>query len=186
MTTTYKTIYELNSDSYKTLKAPLGLTNAMQTPRLVKVVIANGFGSVKDKKKIELIADRLARITGQKPAVRATKKAIATFKTRVGDPVGYQITLRGKRMTEFLDRLIHIALPRTKDFRGLPRTSVDAMGNYTIGIKEHTIFPETTDEDLKDVFGMSITLVTTSRDKKSTLAFLEYIGLPLKREGEGK
>ena len=87
-------------------------------------------------------------------------------------------------MTEFLDRLINIALPRTKDFRGLPRTAVDAMGNYTLGIKEHSIFAETSDEDLKDVFGMGITLVTTSNDKKTTLAFLEYLGLPLKREEE--
>jgi large subunit ribosomal protein L5 len=182
----YKTIYELNKDSYKALKDTLKISNPMQAPKLVKVVVSNGFGSTKDKKKIELIGDRLARITGQKPAVRATKKAIATFKTRIGDPVGYQVTLRGKRMGEFLDRLIHVSLPRTKDFRGLPRTSVDAMGNYTIGIKEHTIFPETADEDLKDVFGMSITLVTTSRDKKSTLAFLEHIGLPLKRAEESK
>ena len=137
-------------------------------------------------KKIELIADRLAKITGQKPAVRVTKKAIATFKTRQGDPVGYQITLRGPRMMEFLDRLIHISLPRTKDFRGLSRTSVDAMGNYTFGVKEHTIFAETSDEDLKDVFGFAITIVTTSRDKKSTLAFLEHLGMPLKREEKSK
>lgn len=180
--TNFKTVYELNKESFSALKDKLGLKNPMQTPRLVKVVISNGFGSVKDKKKIELIGDRLMKITGQKPAVRATKKAIATFKTRTGDPVGYQITLRGKRMTEFLDRLFHIAFPRTKDFRGLSRTSVDAMGNYTIGIKEHTIFPETSDEDLKDVFGFAITIVTTSSDKKSTLAFLEHIGVPLKRE----
>jgi len=182
----HKTVLELNKESYAALKDTLALTNAMQTPRLVKVVISNGFGSVKDKKKIELIADRLAKITGQKPAMRATKKAIATFKTRVGDPVGYQITLRGPRMAEFLERLIHISLPRTKDFRGLNRDSVDAMGNYTFGIKEHTIFPETADEDLKDVFGFAITIVTTSRDKKSTLAFLEYLGLPLKKEGAKK
>jgi large subunit ribosomal protein L5 len=158
------------------------MVNPLQTPRLTKVVISSGFGSVKDKKKIELIADRLAKITGQKPATKVTKKAIATFKTRLGDPVGYQITLRGKRMSEFLDRLIHVALPRTKDFRGLSRDSVDAMGNYTLGIKEHTIFPETSDEDLKDVFGFAITIVTTSNDKKATLAFLEHLGLPLKRE----
>jgi large subunit ribosomal protein L5 len=182
----YKTVYELNKDSYKTLKEPLTLTNPMQSPRLSKIVISNGFGSIKDKKKIELIADRLAKITGQKPVVRSTKKAIATFKTRLGDPIGYQITLRGKRMTEFLDRLIHVALPRTKDFRGLSRTSVDAMGNYTFGIKEHTIFPETADEDLKDVFGFAVTIVTTSNNKKTTLAFLEYLGLPLKREEDTK
>ncbi|MEK7501698.1 MAG: 50S ribosomal protein L5 [Patescibacteria group bacterium] len=181
----HKTIYELNKDTFKALKEKLGLKNAMQAPRLTKVVVSNGFGSTKDKKKIELIADRLARITGQKPALRATKKAIATFKTRVGDPVGYQITLRGKRMYEFLDRLINIALPRTKDFRGLARTAVDNMGNLTMGVKEHTIFAETSDEDLKDVFGMAITVVTTSRDKNTTLAFLEYLGFPMKRE-EGK
>jgi large subunit ribosomal protein L5 len=182
----YKTVSELSKNSFASLKAPLKMENPMQSPRLVKVVISSGFGSVKDKKKIDLIADRLAKITGQKPALRATKRAIATFKTRLGDPVGYQITLRGRRMTEFLDRLIHVALPRMKDFRGLSRASVDAMGNYTIGLKEHTIFPETSDEDLKDVFGFAITIVTTSNDKKATLAFLEHLGLPLKREEDKK
>jgi large subunit ribosomal protein L5 len=182
----YKTAQELNKNSWSGLSSKLGLKNPMQAPKLVKIVISNSFGSVKDKKKIDLIADRLMKITGQKPALRVTKKAIATFKTRQGDPVGYQITLRGKRMTEFLDRLIHIALPRTKDFRGLTRTSVDDMGNYTMGIKEHTIFPETADEDLKDVFGMSITIVTTSDDKNRTIAFLEHLGLPLKRETDSK
>ncbi len=182
----YKTVAELNKNSYAALKDSLKLTNPMQAPKLTKIVVSCGFGSVKDKNKIALIADRLARITGQKPAVRVTKKAIATFKTRQGDPIGYQITLRGKRMTEFLDRLINIALPRTKDFRGLSRDSVDAMGNYTMGVKEHTIFAETADEDLKDVFGFAITIVTTSNNKKATLAFLEHIGMPLKKEGEGE
>jgi large subunit ribosomal protein L5 len=183
---TYKSVYELNKESFKALKDTLKITNPMQAPRLLKVVISCGFGSVKDKKKIELIENRLSRITGQKPAVRVTKKAIASFKTRLGDPIGYQITLRGKRMYEFLDRLVHIALPRTKDFRGLSRNSVDAMGNYTMGIKEHTIFAETSDEDLKDVFGFAITIVTTSNDKKATLAFLEHIGFPMKREEDKK
>lgn len=183
---THKTVYELNKESFDALKTKLGLKNPMQAPRLEKVVISCGFGSVKDRNKIELIENRLSKITGQKPAVRRTKKAIASFKTRLGDPIGYQITLRGKRMYDFLDRLINIALPRTKDFRGLSRTSVDAMGNYTIGIKEHTIFAETSDEDLRDVFGFAITLVTTSSDKNATLAFLEHIGLPLKKEGEDK
>lgn len=177
----YKSVYELNKDSFSALKEKLGIKNPMQAPKLVKIVISNGFGSVKDKKKVELIADRLARIAGQKPAVRAAKKAIATFKTRTGDAIGYQITLRGKRMCEFLDRLIHVALPRTKDFRGLSRTSVDAMGNYTFGIKEHTIFAETSDEDLKDVFGFAVTIVTNSNKKDNTIAFLEYLGMPMKR-----
>jgi large subunit ribosomal protein L5 len=180
----FKTVYELNKDSFKALKEKLGLKNAMQVPQLSKVIVSSGFGSIKDKKKIELMADRLAKITGQKPATRTAKKAIATFKTRMGDPLAYQITLRGKRMFDFMDRLIHVALPRTKDFRGLPRTAIDAMGNMTIGVREHTIFPETADEDLKDVFGMSITIVTTSHDKKITEVFLEYLGLPLKREEE--
>jgi large subunit ribosomal protein L5 len=177
----YKTVYELNRDSFKALKDKLSIKNPMQAPKLVKVVISNGFGSIKDKRKIDLIADRLAKITGQKPAVRSAKKAIATFKTRTGDAIGYQITLRGKRMCEFLDRLIHVALPRTKDFRGINRKSVDAMGNFTFGIKEHTIFAETSDEDLKDVFGFAVTIVTSSNKKDNTLAFLEYIGLPLSR-----
>ena len=177
----YKTVYELNRDSFKALKDKLSISNPMQAPKLVKIVISNGFGSIKDKRKIDLIADRLAKITGQKPAVRSAKKAIATFKTRTGDAIGYQITLRGKRMCEFLDRLIHVALPRTKDFRGINRKSVDAMGNFTFGIKEHTIFAETSDEDLKDVFGFAVTIVTNSNKKDNTLAFLEYIGLPLSR-----
>lgn len=178
---THKTVYELNKDSFKAIGSKLGLNNPMQAPQLLKVVVSCGFGSIKDKKKIELIADRLSRITGQKPAVRVTKKAIASFKTRLGDPIGYQITLRGKRMYEFLDRLIHVALPRTKDFRGLSRDSVDAMGNYTMGIKEHTIFAETSDEDLKDVFGFAITVVTSSSNKNTTLAFLSHLGFPLKK-----
>jgi large subunit ribosomal protein L5 len=183
---TYKTVQELNKGSYKALQGKLDLKNPMQAPRLVKMIVSNGFGSIKDKKKIDLIADRMAKITGQKPALRVAKKAVASFKTRQGDPLAYQITLRGNRMYEFLDRMIHIALPRTKDFRGLSRDSVDAMGNYTFGIKEHTIFAETADEDLKDVFGLRITLVTTSKDKKSTLAFLEYLGMPFKRESENE
>lgn len=178
----HKTVYELNKDSYTALKEKLHLKNPMQAPHLSKVIISSGFGSVKDKRKIELIRDRLSKITGQKPATRSAKKSIATFKTRIGDPLAYQVTLRGVRMFDFMDRLIHIALPRTKDFRGLSRAAVDDMGNYTLGIKEHTIFPETADEDLKDVFGLAVTMVTTSHDKKNTLSLLEHIGLPLKKE----
>ncbi len=166
-----KTIKEISKGAYAVLKNEFGYKNAMQAPRLVKVVVSSGFGSIKDKKKIELIADRIARITGQKPAVRKAKKSISSFKVREGDAIGYQVTLRGPRMYDFLDRLVHIALPRTKDFRGIPRTSVDEMGNYTLGIKEHTIFAETTDEELKDVFGFAVTIVTTSSDKKQTERF---------------
>jgi large subunit ribosomal protein L5 len=183
---TTPTIFELNKNSFKVMKEKLAVKNAMQSPRLVKVVVSSGIGSIKDKKKIELIADRLSKITGQKPAIRGAKKSIASFKTRTGDPSGYVITLRGKRMTDFIDRLVHIALPRTKDFRGISRNGVDEMGNYTLGIKEHTIFPETSDEDLKDVFGLGIVVVTTSKKKEDTLAFLEYLGFPFKKADEKK
>ncbi len=176
-----ETTYELNKKSFAGMKEKFGWKNTMQSPRLLKVVVSTGIGSIKDKKKVELIADRLAKITGQKPALRGAKKSIATFKVRTGDPVGYQVTLRGKRMCDFVDRLVNIALPRTKDFRGISRNGVDEMGNYTLGIKEHSIFAETSDEDLKDVFGFAITVVTTSKRKEETLAFLEYLGFPFKK-----
>lgn len=181
-TNTVKNTYELNKDSFTAMKEQFSLKNPMQAPKLSKLVISTGIGSVKDKKKVELIADRLAKITGQKPATRSSKKSIASFKVRQGDVVGYQITLRGKRMYDFVDKLVHIALPRTKDFRGISKNAVDQMGNYTLGIKEHTIFPETADEDLKDVFGFAMTVVTTSKEKAQTLAFLEYLGFKFKKE----
>lgn len=180
---TVKNTYELNKHSFENLKGKLDFKNKMQAPHLVKVVVSTGIGSLKDKKKMELIADRLAKITGQKPAVRGAKKSIASFKVRQGDPVGYQVTLRGKRMCDFTDRLINIALPRTKDFRGISRTAIDEMGNYHLGIKEHTIFAETSDEDLKDVFGMGVTFVVSSKKEEETIAFLEYLGFPFKKVG---
>jgi large subunit ribosomal protein L5 len=177
-----KKIHEKAQASYQNLHKEFGYTNVMQAPRITKVVVSAGVGSVKDKKKIELVADRLGRITGQKVSVRGAKKSIASFKVREGDVVGYQATLRGKRMYDFLEKLVNVALPRTRDFRGLTTKAVDEMGNYTLGIKEHTIFPETADEELKDVFGLSVTVVTTSKDKKQTEEFLRTIGFPFKKE----
>ena len=154
----------------------------MQAPHIEKVVISVGVGKMtKDKGKVELVADRLAKITGQKPASRGAKKAISTYKTRVGDKIGYQITLRGKRAEDFLNRLVHIALPRTKDFKGLAASAIDEMGNYTLGIKEHSVFPETADEDIKDVFGMAVTVVTTAKNKKVAEAYLRHLGFPFKK-----
>ena len=176
-----KTIYELNKGSFEAMKGKFNWKNPMQAPKLLKVVVSTGIGSLKDKKKIDLIVDRLAKITGQKPAMRGAKKSIASFKVRTGDPVGLQVTLRGKRMYDFIDRFVHISLPRTKDFRGISRTAIDEMGNYTLGVKEHTIFAETADEDLRDVFGMAITIVTSSKNKEETIAFLEYLGFPFKK-----
>ena len=150
-------------------------------PRVMKVVISSGVGSFKDKNKFKVVEDRLARITGQKAAPRGAKISIATFKSRQGDIIGYQVTLRGKRMIDFLERLGHIALPRTKDFRGISPTAADEMGNYTLGIKEHTIFPETSDEELKDVFGLAITIVTTAKSKEEVIALLTHLGFPFKK-----
>lgn len=165
--------------AYLALAETFGYTSPMQSPRIQKVVISSGVGKKRDKKQLELIEDRLAKITGQKPTPRAAKTSIAAFKVREGDTVGLQITLRGARMYDFLDKLIHIALPRTRDFRGLSSKAIDDMGNFTIGIKEHTIFPETSDEDLKDVFGFAITIVTTAHTKAEAEAFLRHLSMPL-------
>ena len=172
---------EKEKNTFVVLKSAFGYQNVMQAPRILKVVVSAGIGSVKDKNKVALIEDRLTRITGQKPSPRGAKKSIASFKIREGDTIGYQVTLRGKRMYDFLDRLINIALPRTRDFHGLPLAAIDEMGNYTIGIREHTIFPETSDEDLKDVFGLAVTIVTTTDSKEEARALLEHIGLPLQK-----
>ncbi len=177
-----KSVKELQKNTFNTLKGEFGYTNIMQAPKLVKVVVSTGVGKTKgDKKKMELIANRLAKITGQKAAERLAKKSIASFKVREGQLSGFQVTLRGNKMNDFVDRLLNTALPRTRDFRGIKRDAVDAVGNYSLGIKEHTIFPETSDEDIKDVFGLSITFVTTAKTKKECSAFLEYLGFPFKK-----
>jgi large subunit ribosomal protein L5 len=167
--------------AFDALKESAGYKNHMQAPRIEKVVVGAGVGRVSDKKQKELIEDRLAKITGQKAAARGAKRSIASFKLRQGDIVGYQVTLRGPRMYHFLDRLIHIAIPRTRDFRGLKVSSIDEMGNYTLGIKENTIFPEASDEDLRNVFGLGITIVTTAKTKEEAVALLRHIGLPLEK-----
>ncbi len=179
-------VKEKQNKAFAELKDVLGVTNKVALPHLVKVVISVGTGSLKDKKKFEIIEDRLMKITGQKAAPRTAKKSIASFKLREGTAIGYQVTLRGTRMYDFLDRLFNIALARTRDFRGINRESVDPMGNLTIGLKEHSIFPETADEEVKDVFGLAVTIVTTAKDRESATKYFEYIGVPFKKEGEGK
>ncbi|OHB09704.1 MAG: 50S ribosomal protein L5 [Candidatus Zambryskibacteria bacterium RIFCSPLOWO2_12_FULL_45_14] len=164
----------------KSKKLP-GYKNPMQMPRIMKVVISAGVGSFKDKNKFKVVEDRLAQISGQKAAPRGAKISIASFKSRTGDTIGYQVTLRGKRMFDFLDRLVHVALPRTKDFRGISPDAADEMGNYTLGIKEHIIFPETADEELKDVFGLAVTIVTTAKSKQELVSFLTSLGFPFKK-----
>ena len=176
------TVKEKESNTVKAL-AQFGYKNALSAPHLVKITISSGTGSgmKKDREKNTTVADRLARITGQKPSLRVAKKSIASFKTREGDPVGLTVTLRGARMYHFLEKLIHIALPRTKDFRGIDQKSVDNIGNMTIGIKEHTIFPETADEDLRDVFGLAVTLVSSAKTRDEALAYFTHLGIPFKK-----
>ena len=175
-------IQERQKETFDALKGDLGWKNVMQTPKVEKVVVSVGVGKMaKDKNKVELVAGRLQKITGQKAVERGAKKAIATYKTREGDKVGYQVTLRGKRAEDFLNRLIHIALPRTKDFKGINSTAIDEMGNYTLGIKEHTVFPETADEDIKDVFGMAVTVVTSAKSKDEAKSYLTHLGFPFKK-----
>lgn len=178
-----ETVKQKEKKAYSALKAKYGYKNVMAAPRLTKVVVSVGTGSglKRDKDRNKFVMDRLAKITGQKPATRGAKKSIASFKIRLGDQVGVMVTLRGARMYGFLEKLINVAIPRTKDFRGLDKKMVDNIGNMTMSVKEHTIFPETGDEELKDVFGLGITLVTTAKTKAEATDFFELIGIPFKK-----
>ena len=167
------------------LKETLGLRNIMQVPRLEKIVINMGVGAATDQARLleGAIAD-LTTITGQKPLTTRAKKSIAGFKLREGNAIGAKVTLRGDRMWEFLDRLISLAIPRIRDFRGLPSDSFDGRGNYTFGVTEQLIFPEI-DYDKVDVTrGMDITIVTTARTNAEGKALLDAFGFPFKREGQ--
>ena len=175
-------IKEKHKEIFAQLKDQFGLSNTMEAPKIEKVVVSTGTGSIADKDKLALIEDRLQKITGQKASPRGARKSIASFKIREGDVVGYQVTLRGSRMYDFLDKLVNIALPRTKDFQGLKKTIVDEVGNCTIGLPEHTAFLETSDEEIKNVFGLSITIVTSASDRAQALALFRALGLPFKTE----
>jgi large subunit ribosomal protein L5 len=184
-------VKEREKAAYQAMKETYGYKNVMMAPRILKVLVSVGTGRMTraDKKKNEFVADRLAKITGQKPSGRPAKKSIASFKLRKGEVIGQMVTLRGARMYGFLDKLLGVALPRTKDFRGFSKRSVDDLGNLTLGIKEHTIFPETADEELKDVFGLAVTIVTNKRKKEEVVDFLTRIGVPFRSqelEGEDK
>jgi len=182
------TVKEKEVSAFENMKTIFDYKNIMAAPKLVKVILNVGTGTAmrKDRKKNEAIAERLSKITGQKPVFRGAKHSVSSFKIRQGDPIGVMITLRGKRMYAFLDKFVNIALPRTRDFRGIRRNAVDSMGNLTIGIKEHTIFPETADEDIRDIFGISATLVSTAKNQKEGLAFFELLGISFKKEEEVK
>ena len=177
------TVKEKEAQAFEKMKDVFHYKNAMAAPKIKKIVVNTGTGTPikKDKNKNDAIAERLAKITGQKGALRGAKQSVSSFKVRQGDPIGIVVTLRGKRMFAFLEKLINVALPRTKDFRGINRNAVDNVGNLTIGVKEHTIFPETADEDIRDIFGLSITLVSTAKNKKEGTTFFELLGIPFKK-----
>lgn len=180
---TIHSVKEKAAGSFDALKGQFAYKNKLAAPKIEKVVISVGTGSMikRDPKKNDFIIDRLGRIAGQKPATRGAKKSIASFKVRQGDQIGVMVTLRGAKMYNFLDKLFNIALPRTKDFRGIEKKIVDDIGNITIPVREHSIFPETADEELKDVFGLGITIVTTAKTKAEGFAFAELIGVPFKK-----
>lgn len=167
------------------LKADLGLGNVMEVPRLEKIVVNMGVGgAVAQGSLLEHAVTDLTLITGQKPLVTRAKKSIAAFKLREGNAIGAKVTLRNDRMWEFLDRLIALAIPRIRDFRGLPATSFDGRGNYTFGVTEQLIFPEIDYDKIDQTRGMDITIVTTARTNAEGKALLDAFGFPFKREGQ--
>jgi large subunit ribosomal protein L5 len=164
------------------LKKNLGLQNTMQVPRILKITVNMGVGeAVADKKVMDAATADLAKITGQKPAVTKAKKSVATFKVRDGQAIGCKVTLRGARMYEFLDRLVNIAIPRIRDFRGISTRSFDGRGNYSLGVKEQIIFPEIQYDQIDQIRGMDITISTSATDDKHGRALLEAFNFPFRK-----
>ncbi|HIA91771.1 TPA: 50S ribosomal protein L5 [Candidatus Saccharibacteria bacterium] len=179
-------IHQLYLDSVRDeLKKELNLSNINQVPKLEKIVVNVGVGRSKgDNRMKETVINTLRKITGQQPAETKSRKSIAGFKLREGEVVGYRVTLRGARMYEFLDRVVSIVLPRVRDFHGVSIKSFDPQGNYSIGIKEQSIFPELTFEDTAVLHGLQINIVTTAEDKESSKALLRKLGVPLQKENK--
>ncbi|HEU4627841.1 MAG TPA: 50S ribosomal protein L5 [Steroidobacteraceae bacterium] len=164
------------------LKQELGLANPMQVPKIEKITVNMGVGeAVADRKLMDAAVADLTKITGQKPSVRKSRKAVASFKLRAGLGVGCMVTLRGDRMYEFLDRLINIAMPRIRDFRGVSPRSFDGRGNYSLGVKEQIIFPEIQYDQIDQIRGMDITITTTASDNKQGRALLEAFNFPFRK-----
>lgn len=164
------------------LRKEFGIANVMAVPRIMKITVNVGVGRVaKEAAVLERIERDLAMLTGQKPSKRLAKRSIASFKLREGTPVGYTTTLRGVRMWDFLDRFIALALPLSRDFRGIDPKNFDRDGNLNIGIKEHSIFPEVNLENVKDIFSLQVTITTTAKDRAHGIALLTLLGFPLKK-----
>ena len=167
------------------LKKELGITNVMAVPRMKKVVVNMGVGEgASNIKVLEAAMEELAKITGQRPRMRRAKKSIASFKIREGNPVGTSVTLRGDRMYEFIDRLFNIALPRVRDFRGVPVRSFDGRGNFTLGLKDQLIFPEIDYSHVDSARGMNVTFCTSARNDQGARRLLELLGMPFRRQAE--
>lgn len=164
------------------LKEEFGYENNLQVPQLKKVVINVGVGeAVADKKRLNDIAENIAMIAGQRPVLTKARKSISNFKLREGMPIGCKVTLRKKIMYEFVDRLITLSLPRTRDFQGIPDKGFDGRGNYTFGVKEHNIFPEISSDNLTFLHGMDITFVTSANTDEEALALLKHLGMPFRK-----
>jgi len=164
------------------LKQKLGMDNVMAVPKLTKITLNMGLGdSARDKKVIDNAVEELGLVTGQQPVVTYARKSIAGFKLREGMPLGVKVTLRGSTMYEFLDRLIHVASPRIRDFRGLSPKSFDGRGNYSLGVREQIIFPEIDFDKVDQVRGMDITITTTATDNDQARALLDGFGFPFRR-----
>ena len=168
------------------LKDELGLANIMQVPRLTKIVVNMGVGrATQQRSLLDGAVTDLTIITGQKPSVRKAKKSIATFKLREGNEIGAMVTMRGNRMWEFYDRLVSLAIPRIRDFRGMPPNQFDGHGNYTFGLTEQLVFPEIDYDQIDTVRGMNVTIVTTARNDNEGRALLRALGFPFRRDGQG-
>ena len=166
------------------LQKQFGYKNIMSTPRIEKIVANTGVGRFREEKDRDEVVKFFSLIAGQRPSARPAKKAIAAFKTREGLIIGYRVTLRGVRMYDFLSRLVDIALPRTRDFRGIAVKSFDQKGNLTIGIKEHIVFPEMIGEDYRFLFGCEVTIVTTAKTREEGIALLRGMGFPIQTKEE--
>ncbi len=169
------------------LGGELGIKNTLAIPRLTKVVVSMGLGkALQEKKRLETASKDLAMITGQKAVICKAKKSVSNFKLREGYDIGAKVTLRGRRMYEFVDRLINSAVPRTRDFRGLSPTSFDGQGNYSMGLAEQTIFPEIDIDKVEHFQGMNITFVTTARNDSDARTLLTMLGMPFRKTAEAE
>ncbi|MBI3576629.1 50S ribosomal protein L5 [Candidatus Gottesmanbacteria bacterium] len=178
-----KTPAVYKKDVHPKLMEELGIKNPMAIPKLIKIVVNCGMGeALKDKKVLEKMSQQLAIITGQKAQVRVATRAISTFKLQAGNPIGLRVTLRGRRMYDFLTRLVSVALPRVRDFRGVPSRGFDGNGNYTLGISEQTIFPELPYSMVDKTRGFEITFVTTAKTDAHAKRLLELLGMPFEKD----